>query len=53
MVTQYGGAISDTLIKNLQEKSMEKRSQATRQVQTEIEELHAKGDMEQIRQRID
>lgn len=41
MVSSYEKqGISEMIIKNLQEKSMEKRSQATKQVQTEIEDLH-------------
>ena len=41
--------LTEKLVKELQEKSMEKRSNATKQVQQEIEELAAKGDMEAIK----
>ena len=44
--------LNEKLIKDLQEKSMEKRSQATKIVQNEIEELAGKGDMEAIKIKI-
>ena len=44
--------LPEQLIKNLQDRSLEKRSTATKQVQLEIEELAAKGDNEGIKLRI-
>jgi hypothetical protein len=43
---------NELLIKNLQERSMEKRSQAIKHVQNEIEEYVAKNDVEAIKRSI-
>lgn len=54
MVSNYEKlGVSEVLLKNIQEKSMEKRSQATKQVQTEIEDLHARNELDQIKNKID
>lgn len=44
--------LTEQLIKNLQDRSLEKRSTATNQVKADIEELAVKGDNEGIKLRI-
>ena len=52
MISYDKVGLTEQVVKNLQEKSMEKRSNATKLVQQDIEDFAAKNEMEAIKLRI-